>query len=97
MAYKYEFGEDIEEGAFFGNNSVWYSIRKHRSLLDYYIAYYYCTLLDRLDIEKDYDELTFAFFDMVLPKNITRFIISTAKSIDCSESLSLAIISPSFE
>ena len=76
FAYEFEFGRD----GFFNNDfffsKEWKTIRKHRSTLDFLIARYYVNKLEELDLNytEDIDD-KLKFFDIVMPKSITRFIV----------------------
>ncbi|MBR3781363.1 MAG: HD domain-containing protein [Clostridia bacterium] len=76
LAYKFEFDSvDFYNNPFFDER--WQLIRKHRSVLDFLIAKHYVRKISGLDFSKSYEEnvKSLSFFNMVLQKNITRFVV----------------------
>lgn len=78
LAYKFEF-DSID---FYKTNPFfdirWQLIRKHRSILDYLIAKHYVRKISELDLKNGSpDEIvrSLSFFNMVLQKSITRFVV----------------------
>ena len=85
LAFEFEFGTVDFRGENVYFDMRWRLIRKHRSILDYLIAMQYLKRLDELDFDRDtYEESVrkLSFFNMVLQKNITRFIIAALKGND---------------
>lgn len=83
IAFDFEYGDlDFNNSDFFFDER-WKLIRKHRSMLDYLIARHYINQLNNLQISgnrnDDIDRLK--FFNMVLPKSITRFVIKMLNQI----------------
>lgn len=77
LAFSFEFGSmnlNVEQMYY---DKRWKLIRKHRSVLDFLIARYYIRKISELDFDnKNIQEITedLSFFNMVLQKNITRFV-----------------------
>lgn len=78
LAYKFEF-ESVD---FYKTNPFfdarWQLIRKHRSVLDYLIAKQYVRKISELDFKNGSREeikKSLSFFNMVLQKSITRFVV----------------------
>ncbi len=88
LAYEFEFGsvDFDDEDIFFDDR--WRLIRRHRSVLDYLIAKHYIRKISELDLKNKpkkqcVDDLQ--FFNMVLQKNITRFVVEMLKGDDDNE------------
>lgn len=85
LAFDFEFGAidlNVEQMYY---DKRWRLIRKHRSVLDYLIARYYIRKISELDfVNKSHDEVkkSLAFFNMVLQKNITRFVVTMLNGVD---------------
>lgn len=84
VAYDFEFGH-----LDFGHDSPYYDIRwklirKHRSMLDFLIAKRYVQMLSGISVESDSKEnlRKLDFFNMVLQKRVTRFIVSMLRGND---------------
>lgn len=78
LAYKFEF-DSID---FYKTNPFfdvrWQLIRKHRSVLDYLIAKHYVRKISELDFKnrsREENIRNLSFFNMVLQKSITRFVV----------------------
>ncbi len=78
LAYKFEF-ESVD---FLKNNPFfdvrWRLIRKHRSILDFLIAKHYVGKISELDFKnrsREENVKNLSFFNMVLQKSITRFVV----------------------
>lgn len=87
IAYAFEFGQvDIGHGNPY-YDIRWKLIRKHRSMLDFLISRYYilrlCDLSCSGDLSLNLKKLD--FFNMVLQKRITRFIVSMLRGNDSAE------------
>ena len=87
IAYAFEFGQvDIGHGNPY-YDIRWKLIRKHRSMLDFLISRYYilrlCDLSCSGDLSSNLKKLD--FFNMVLQKRITRFIVSMLRGNDSAE------------
>ena len=92
FAYNFEFGRDSFEDSDFFFSKEWKTVRKHRSTLDFLVARYYMKRLEELDMNK-LAELSASsdkaglsreleFFDIVMPKSITRFIVAMLRQSD---------------
>ncbi len=84
LAFNYEYNRADCSESDFCYDPRWKLIRKHRSMLDYLIALHYVNKLSELDFGKSREEVVadLQFFNMVLQKNITRFIISMVNDVD---------------
>ncbi len=78
LAYKFEF-DSID---FYNTNPFfdvrWQLIRTHRSVLDYLIAKHYVRKISELDFKnrsREENVKNLSFFNMVLQKSITRFVV----------------------
>ncbi len=85
LAYQYEYGNmDFSDSEFFFDDR-WKLIRKHRSVLDYLLARNYIIQFEKLqqciDCNQDIKE-NLKFFNLVLPKNITRFVVVMLNELD---------------
>ncbi len=85
LAYKFEF-ESVD---FYKNNPFfdirWQLIRKHRSVLDYLIAKHYAGKISELDFKnrsREENIRNLSFFNMVLQKSITRFVVAMLRGND---------------
>ncbi len=88
LAYEFEFGsvDFDDEDVFFDDR--WRLIRRHRSVLDYLIAKHYIRKISELDLRnrpKKQCIEDLQFFNMVLQKNITRFVVEMLKGDDDNE------------
>lgn len=96
LAYEFEFGTVNFSGENVYFDMRWRLIRKHRSILDFLIAMQYLKKLDELDFNRDTHEESVKklnFFNMVLQKNITRFIIAILRGNDNYERKIMVIAS----
>lgn len=85
LAYEFEFGTVDSDNTNLFYDVRWRLIRKHRSVLDFLIAKQYVKKVSELNLIKGNDEHnseSLAFFNMVLQKNITRFVIAMLKGVD---------------
>ena len=85
IAYNFEFGDGAPEDVNPYYDLRWRLIRKHRSVLDYLIAKYYEKKFSELKIFSDTKEKSIEklkFFNMVLPKNFTRFVMRMLTKLD---------------
>lgn len=85
LAYEFEFGTIDSGDTKLFYDARWRLIRKHRSVLDFLIAKQYVKKVSELKLIKGNDEhniKSLAFFNMVLQKNITRFVIAMLKGVD---------------
>ncbi len=78
LAYKFEFDsiDFYKTNPFF--DARWQLIRKHRSVLDYLIAKNYVRKISELDFKnrsREENIRNLSFFNMVLQKSITRFVV----------------------
>ena len=83
LAYEYELGSSDFNKVSFCLDPISEPIRKHRSILDFLIAKHYVRKISELYLnppEGKKLEETLRFFNMVLPKNITRFVVSMINS-----------------
>ncbi len=85
IAYNFELGDGAPDNVNPYYDLRWRLIRKHRSVLDYLIAKYYIKKFSELKIftdtrEKNIEKLK--FFNMVLPKNMTRFVMRMLTKLD---------------
>ena len=85
LAYKFEF-DSID---FYNTNPFfdvrWQLIRTHRSVLDYLIAKHYVKKISELDFKnrsREENIKNLSFFNMVLQKNITRFVVDMISGND---------------
>ncbi|MBR3837735.1 MAG: HD domain-containing protein [Clostridia bacterium] len=84
LAFAFEFGRlDPSVNPYFDRR--WELIRKHRSVLDYLLAKHYVKLLSEPDLQngdhgKNVESLS--FFNMVLQKNVTRFVVAMLRGVD---------------
>ena len=79
LAYKFEFDsvDFYKTNLFF--DVRWQLIRKHRSVLDFLIAKHYVRKISELDFRnrsREENIRNLSFFNMVLQKNITRFVVA---------------------
>ena len=84
IAFDFEYGDmDFDNSDFFFDER-WKLIRKHRSMLDYLIARHYINQFKDLHFgtspQENMEKLK--FFNMVLPKSITRFVVKMLNNID---------------
>ncbi|MBQ2824905.1 MAG: HD domain-containing protein [Clostridia bacterium] len=99
VAYEFEFGKlDI------GHDNPYYDIRwklirKHRSMLDFLIAKEYITKLSEISVDSDSEDnlKKLDFFNMVLQKRITRFIVSMLRGNDSCEHRIMVIAKKHYE
>ncbi len=94
LAYEFEFGTADASNANLYYDIRWRLIRKHRSVLDFLIAKQYIKKVSNLDLIKGNDEhnaKNLEFFNMVLQKNITRFVVAMLKGDDTYESKIMTI------
>lgn len=83
MAFDYELGSGDFNKLSFCLDQRGRLMRKHRSVLDFLIAKHYVRKISELDLKQSDGrklEEELKFFDMVLPKNITRFVVSMINS-----------------
>ena len=84
LAFAFEFGRlDPSVNPYFDRR--WELIRKHRSVLDYLLAKHYVKLLSEPDLQNgDHEENVekLSFFNMVLQKNVTRFVVAMLQGVD---------------
>lgn len=85
LAYEYEYGSiDLRKTNFFFDTR-WRLIIRHRSVLEYFIAKKYIKMLSNLDLRDENRAQTIKdldFFNMVLQKTITRFVVTMINEID---------------
>lgn len=85
LAYEYEYGSiDLRKTNFFFD-ARWRLIIRHRSVLEYFIAKKYIKMLSNLDLRDENRAQTIKdldFFNMVLQKTITRFVVTMINEID---------------
>ena len=85
LAYEYEFGTlPFDENNFFFDVR-WKLMRKHRSILEFLIAKHYVNRFAALSARGEYNEeqrIALSFFDMVLPKRVTRFVVKMLNDTD---------------
>lgn len=61
----------------------WVLIKRHSTIVDFLVAYYYVDHLKKIESEED-----LSFFEIILPKEITRFVIPLInKSVSCQEKI----------
>jgi len=85
MAYNFEYGSRVFSTSNVYFDMCWRLIRKHRSILEYLIARWYMRRMSELNFERDSDEESLrklSFFNMVIQKNVTRFVIAMLKGDD---------------
>lgn len=84
MAYEFEYGSsDLKSyNVFF--DIRWRLIRRHRSILEYLIARKYISMLYKMDFNQPHEVVAreLKFFNMVLQKTITRFVVTMLGGID---------------
>ena len=85
LAYEFEFGSvDFDNtDACFG--MWWGLVRNHRSVLDFLIAKQYIKKVSELNLKignRSDNIKSLSFFNMVLQKNITRFVVTMLNGID---------------
>ena len=94
LAYDYEFGSLSFDESKFYFDVRWKLMRKHRSILEFLIAKHYVNRFAALPARGEYTEeqsLALKFFDMVLPKRITRFVVKMLNETDDYEEKVLTI------
>ena len=85
FAFEFEFGKRNFNNANPYFDLRWRLIRKHRSVLDFLIAKFYIKKVSELNLERGSREQNvekLGFFNMVLQKTITRFVVTMLKGID---------------
>ncbi|MBQ7089625.1 MAG: hypothetical protein IJN82_00735, partial [Clostridia bacterium] len=85
FAYEFEFGKRNFKNANPYFDLRWRLIRKHRSVLDFLIAKFYIKKVSELNLVKGNKEQNVAalsFFNMVLQKSITRFVVAMLTGVD---------------
>lgn len=85
LAYEFEFGAADTNDTNLYYDIRWRLIRKHRSVLDFLIAKQYIKKVSGLNLIKgntEHNEKSLKFFNMVLQKNITRFVVAMLKGVD---------------
>ena len=78
LAFEFEFGSMDSFDAQANFDVRWRLIRRHRSVLDFLIAKHYINKIEKLVLTRtdmDADVRSLSFFNMVLQKNITRFVV----------------------
>ncbi len=88
LAYDFEFGTVDFNKTNPLCDSRWQLIRMHRSILDYLIAKHYVRKIKSLTFDKSNREVTvrkLSFFNMVLQKSITRFVVDMIRGDDDCE------------
>ncbi len=78
LAYEFEFGAMDSSDSEANFDVRWRLIRRHRSVLDFLIAKHYINKIARLVLtrtDKEADKNSLSFFNMVLQKNITKFVV----------------------
>ncbi|MBO5773120.1 MAG: HD domain-containing protein, partial [Clostridia bacterium] len=92
LAFEFEYGNlDFTNTNFFFDPK-WQLMRKHRSALDYLIARHYVNEFSDFKVDGfNQDDKWFKFFDMVLPKNITRFVTKMISKISGYENKMLQL------
>ena len=97
LAYNFEFG--ATDDIYSDSDNLYYDIRwrlilKHRSMLDFLIARHYIKKVSNLNLIRDENNHNLAqlkFFNMVLQKNITRFVVAMLKGVDDYEHMIMTI------
>ncbi len=85
FAYEFEFGKKCFDTTNPYYDLRWRLLRKHRSVLDFLIAKFYIKKVSELDLEngsKSRNLEKLSFFNMVLQKSITRFVVAMLKGVD---------------
>lgn len=85
LAYEFEFGAADTNNANIYYDIRWRLVRKHRSVLDFLIAKQYIKKVSSLNLirgDAEHNEKSLKFFNMVLQKNITRFVVVMLKGVD---------------
>lgn len=83
LAFEFEFGSMDSFDAQANFDVRWRLIRRHRSVLDFLIAKHYINKIEKLVLTRtdmDADVRSLSFFNMVLQKNITRFVVEMLNS-----------------
>lgn len=85
FAFEFEYGNGNFDDANPLFDIRWKLIRKHRSVFDFLIAKYYIKKVSDLDLkngEREHNIGKLSFFNMVLQKSITRFVVDMLTGID---------------
>ena len=69
IAYEYAYTDKEFDDRDLFSSKQWMVIRRHKSFMDYLIAHYYVRTLEKFEDNKD-----ISFFEIVLPKEVTRFV-----------------------
>lgn len=88
LAYEFEFGSMDSPDSEANFDTRWRLIRRHRTVLDFLIAKHYINKIARLVFtrtDKEADKSSLSFFNMVLQKNITRFVVEMLNANECYE------------
>ena len=85
LAYDFEFGNSFSDKCDLKSSTCLKLLNKHRSILDYLIATEYVRKLAKLNLKSEnhieaVKELS--FFNMVMQKNITRFVVAQIYGVD---------------
>ncbi|MBQ2723679.1 MAG: HD domain-containing protein [Clostridia bacterium] len=98
LAFEYEYGSlEFTDSDFFFDPK-WQLIRKHRSVLDYLIARHYVKEFETtLEEVANGNKNNLKFFDMVLPKSVTRFVTKMISQISGYENKILQLAKSSYD
>ena len=85
LAFRYEIDPSSITDMSVYQTKIWQLITKHRSVKDYLIARHYVQKIAHVNYNnKDHDAVVreLSFFNMVLPKDITRFVVPMINGVD---------------